>query len=207
MDLRALHRHMKLADQIERVIAGQARQVEVLRENQRDQHRDRQSPRSCVGNASARFRCTFASRLLRRARALLAQPPNFASRTIADQRRQRKPRDACCPCGSTMNAASSGPERQSRISADLKQRLRQPVLPARRHPRHSRRFRMKHRRSHPHQRRRQQHRSGNFGAIDSSSSPTSVNPIPDASEYGIGAGPCTARSAAAAATPSSDTSA
>ena len=50
----------------------------------------------------------------------------------------------CCPKGTTMKAASSGPERLAEVAADLKQALREAVPAARGRAGDARRLRMEH---------------------------------------------------------------
>ena len=78
------------------------------------------------------------------------------------------------------------PDRRADVAADLEQRLREPVPPARRHPRDARGLGVKHRRPDAHQRRRRAAASASCRRVDSSSSPTSVNAMPTTSEYGVG---------------------
>ncbi len=74
-----------------------------------------------------------------------------------DQRSDREPRDTLLSHRQHDERGQQRPQSAARVSAHLKKRLRQPMLSARSHSRHARRFGMKHRRSDPHQRDRQQH--------------------------------------------------
>jgi hypothetical protein len=64
-----------------------------------------------------------------------------------EERRQRIGGDAFLAPGEDDQRRGERSERRSEIAAKLKERLRQPVPAARRHPRHPRRFGVKHRRA------------------------------------------------------------
>ncbi len=131
-------RHAKALHQIERVIGAQRRHIEVLREQQHHQHRH--GARHGTGR-QARRAC---HRLARRA-GMLGQPLAIPAADAPQHRdrqqgRQRQPGDAALRVHH--HGRQQWPRRASHIAADLEDRLRQPVAPARSHPSHARRFRM-----------------------------------------------------------------
>ena len=156
--LRGLHRDVKLGDQVERVVADQARQVEVLGEDQRDQNRHR--PRDLAAR-QVRFRRARRARFRRHAGMALVPCAHAHQHHDGEQRRAGKPRDAALPGRKHDERRQQGTHRRPGVAAHLKQRLRQAVLSAGSHARHARRFRMEHRRAHAdHRHRRQNHGEG-----------------------------------------------
>jgi hypothetical protein len=85
-----------------------------------------------------------------------------------------------------MNAASSGPIADPGVAADLEERLREAVPAARRHSRDARRLGMEDRRSDADARRGDEHHEERRREGEQHE-PASVNPMPMASEYGLGA--------------------
>src|SRR5258706_15924273 len=86
----------------------------------------------------------------------LSPSANVRKQNNAQQSHKRKPSNAALPPRQNKRGQQR-PHRRSRVSPNLEQRLRHPVLPARSHPRNARRLRMKNRRPHAHQPRRNQH--------------------------------------------------
>ena len=104
----ALDGHAELVDQVERVVAAQAGQVEVFREDQHQQDAeatiDTRAGDSAAAGAGAR------ADWRRDARALYQRPTRAADTTIAERARRRRTRRCSAGrAGTTMNAASSGP--------------------------------------------------------------------------------------------------
>ena len=99
IDLRVAHRHAELADQIKRVVAAQARQVEVLGEDQGDEHADRHedaAPRQArTSDLGWGGRCGRANR--RRGPMLLIPAADLIEHDHREERDQRAPRDAQLP--------------------------------------------------------------------------------------------------------------
>src|SRR5258706_2683686 len=165
MNLRAANRNVKFVHQIKCVIRPKTRQIKIFREHQRNQNR--QGPHnlfprqmrmrlsvSGFNNMPSQRRRRRLQFLLRSATPLRPSA-NIRKQNDSQERNKRKPRNATLPprqnkCG------QQRPHSRSRVSANLKQRLRHPVLPARSHPRNARRLRMKNRRPHAHQPRRNQ---------------------------------------------------
>ena len=103
MDLRGLHRQMELVDQIEREVAGDAGQVEVLREHQQHQHAHREHDlvarqRRVTASAPRAFftaGCRLYQRpMLRRARRSRRAPPPRTTRCCAGRAESRSTRRA-----------------------------------------------------------------------------------------------------------------
>ena len=103
-----------------------------------------------------------------------------------EQRSQREPNDAVLPPRQDNERGQQGSDGRARISAHLEERLRQSMLPAGGHPRNARRFRMKHGGAHADEPGGYENERIVGGHPDSRASPTSVNPIPNGSEYGLG---------------------
>ena len=90
------------------------------------------------------------------------------------------------PRGTTRKARDQRAERRADVAADLKDRLRQAVTAAGRHPRDARRLRVKDRRTDAHQSGSRPAASAKLPAHRQPDSPTAVNPMPTTSEYGVG---------------------
>ena len=100
------HRNSKLTDQIKRVIARQTCKIEVFRENQREQNRNRKP--TVRDERCRRVLCAAAD--FRRAKALrLYHPPIFVSTAIPISAARENHATLACPRGTTTKAASSGP--------------------------------------------------------------------------------------------------
>src|SRR5258706_2508596 len=93
--------------------------------------------------------------LLLRSSTSLSLCANVRKQNNAQQSHKRNPSNAALPPRQNKRGQQR-PHRRSRVSPNLEQRLRHPVLPARSHPRNARRLRMKNRRPHAHQPRRNQ---------------------------------------------------
>ena len=89
------------------------------------------------------------------------------------------------PRGDDQERPDQRAERGSDVAADLEERLREAVASARRHPRDAGRLRVEHRRADAHQAAAASS-IANVPATDSNSRPTSVNPMPTTSAYGVG---------------------
>ena len=150
VELRVLHRHVKLVHQVEREIVGQADQVEVLGEDQRDQD----------GHGQDHF-CAWAGRvdawpgavwaLGRGGRFFFDHAPTPLSTAIPSSATSENQAMLRWPLRQHDERRQQRAGGGARIPADLKQRLRQAVLSARGQARHPRRLRMEDRRAHAHQ--------------------------------------------------------
>ena len=106
--LRVAHRDPELLDQEEGVEARQAREVEVLREDQQPEDADRRPSPAAAAAASPRRRRARGCRRCARCCAC-AQVPTFQSSTIATSASTENQAMLDWPNGSTTQAASSGP--------------------------------------------------------------------------------------------------
>ena len=113
MQLRAFDRHAELLDEEERVVAADAREVEILREDERDQHRERERRRG-VAALNWRPRPPSApARIRRGVRAReTARIPLSHSRQHddAEQREERKPHDRPLPSRDNDERGEQRPE-------------------------------------------------------------------------------------------------
>ncbi len=152
IELRALGRHAEFMDEVERVVAADARHVEILGEHQHDQDRDRT-------RRAQRRRCVrIADKLRRLARhdawlVPAADPPQDQDRQRRDQ---GKPRQRRLAERHHDQRRQHRPHRRAEIAADLEHGLRKAETSAGGEPRNARRFRMEHRRSQTDQRGGQQ---------------------------------------------------
>ena len=152
IDLRNLHRDLKRLDEIERVIARQAREVEHLRKDEHDQERDRARHHFArQGGRRGRRAAPFGAGAPRR---IPLADPRQKSRSPAA--RAREPDDRPLAERHDDERGHQGSERLAEIAADLKQGLRKAMTSARRRAGHPRRFRMKDRRPHADHRDRDQ---------------------------------------------------
>src|SRR6266404_5185230 len=168
MNLRAANRNMKFVHQIECVIRPQTRQIKIFREHQRHQNRQRPKyflPRQMRMRRSVNAFHNVASQprrrslqFLLRGSAALRPGANIRKQNNSKERHKGKPRNAALPARQN-ESRQQWPHRRSRVSANLKQRLRHPVLPSRSHARNARRLRMKHRRANANQPSRNQYRA------------------------------------------------
>ena len=106
VQLRALHRDVEAVDQEEGVVAGQAREVDVLGENQREQYRQSE-PDLTDGTACRWLALRRACDVVPAVR--LNHAPTFHSSTMPVSAATANHAMLDWPRGSTMNAASSGP--------------------------------------------------------------------------------------------------
>ena len=173
-----------LLDQVERVEAADARDVEVLREDQHQQHGDRASTLRARQRRRSRPRSRRAPAPPRGARAY--QRLTCSSSTMPSSAASAEPRDAALAERHDHRRRDQRPERAAGVAADLEQRLRQAVLAARGQARDARRLGVEDRRAGADQRRGQQHASRSSARHASSSRPHSVKPMPTGSEYGRG---------------------
>ena len=158
MQLRALHRDAELADQIERVVAAQAGEIEILREDQHAED-DERADHAPARQSGPRFPAG-RGRLMRRPRPVHRRPAAHPrEQDDRDERQQRAPCEARLAARHDDERREQRAERRSQVAADLEHRLRQAVAPARRHPRDPRRLGMKDRRSDAHQPGRHQDRA------------------------------------------------
>ena len=138
VELRALHADAELVDQVEGVVARRARQVDVLREDQHDQHaeRERAPGRATASDAPA----PAAARAAAAARAVPrgTSRPTRQSTTIATSAAHREPGHAALAARQHDERGQQRPDRRAGVAADLEQRLREAVPSARRHPRDAR---------------------------------------------------------------------
>ena len=141
----------ELLDQIEGEVGAEARPVDVLGEEQRDQDRHEPEHVRREGRRRAPSRRRRARAAPGRRAARTSRRPGAAR--YGDKGGGENQTRLCWPRGTTMKAASSGPERLAEIAADLEQRLGETVATARGHARHARGFGMEHRRAHADQRR------------------------------------------------------
>ena len=194
--------HRTSADQIEGVVAAQTREVEVLREDERSQDGDRPAD-SLRGSSRGRSpaRAIRGPRGTSAASWPLVPPADSArARTIARSASSEHHAMLDCPRGNDQKRAEQRTERRSDVAADLKKRLREPVPSARRHPRDTRRFRMKHGRPDPHESRGdEQHRKRCRRSPAAAGRPARTH-ADDERDRASAADPCRARRAAAAAT-------
>ena len=146
--LRALHRHVEAFDQVERVVAGQARQVDVLREDQRDQHRQRADARLRVAAArTERVRRSCARPRSRACRGARTTRRRSDSSTMPSSAASANQATLPCPLRQHDERREQRTDRRARVAADLEHRLREAMTPARRHPRDARGLGMEHRRA------------------------------------------------------------
>jgi hypothetical protein len=86
---------------------------------------------------------------------MMPAPRSYSSQNrCSKQRSNRKPRDTALAGRKHDERRKQGPQRRSRVPADLKQRLRKAMLSTGGQPSHSRRFGVEHSRAHSHQRHR-----------------------------------------------------
>ena len=106
IELRRLGRDAELVDQIEDVIARQARDVELLREQQRDQHRERDhdAPRTPEHPDARSIAAAFLAAICG-----LYQTPIRHRITIARNAIEENQAIDGWPNGTTISAASTGP--------------------------------------------------------------------------------------------------
>ena len=91
------------------------------------------------------------------------------------------------PFGRTMKAASSGPIADPALPPTWKSDCAKPCRPPEAMPRHARRLGVEDRRADADARHGDEHDARTTARTTSSTSPTSVNAMPMASEYGFGA--------------------
>ena len=141
--LGSAHRNVKVIDEVEGVIAGDAREVDVLREHQRQQHRDGEDDVTARGT-----RC-LRSRRARQARDAVRLVPvsDIDEHHDAEQCRDGEPRHARLAARQHHEGREQRPRRGTEVAADLEHRLRQAVLAAGGHACHARGFGMEHRRA------------------------------------------------------------
>jgi hypothetical protein len=154
VQLRALHREAELLDQVEGVEAAEARHIEVLGEDQHEQHGDGQrhavSRKHGAGPAAGRAP---------RDGHVVARVPaaDLHQQHDADERCRAEPGEAFLPERHDHRCRQQRAERAARVATHLEQRLRESVAATRCEPRDARRLRMEDRRSQAHQRRSGQH--------------------------------------------------
>src|SRR6185437_16374735 len=125
VDLRALHRYVELVDQIERVVAGETREIEILGEQQRHENGQRKShfptrQRDVIGTGPATYR--------RNNRSICAVPgADVPQYDDSDERRGGEPRNARLSERKNYERSKQWPDGRARISADLKHRLRKSM--------------------------------------------------------------------------------
>ena len=155
VDLRRAHRYVKFLDQIEAVVARDAGDIEIFREDQHHQDADR--PR----DPARRHRARHGRPALGTAGAIkmLAFVPcaHLCQHGDGEHRGERKPRETRLSVRNDDPGGEQRTHRAARIAAHLENRLRQAVAAAGSQPRNSRGFRMKDRRARPDQRRGRQH--------------------------------------------------
>ncbi|CAM2158991.1 hypothetical protein PT2222_50047 [Paraburkholderia tropica] len=145
--LRGLHGQMEAVDQIEREVAVDAREVEVLREHQQHEDADGHRHASTRERDGRRF-----GALLLEIRMRLVPAADLREHEHRHQRGHREPRDAALTMRNDDRGGQQRSERRARVAADLEQRLREAVAAARGHARNPRRLRMEHRRAAANQR-------------------------------------------------------
>ena len=127
-----LNRHIEFADQVEGVIAVEAGRVEGFGEDHRQQDHDR--PADPAPRQTGQLGHVPSGRP-RRSSALPAAPvADREKHRHRQQRRGREPGDARLTPWDHDKGGQHRPERRADIAADLEQRLRQAVAPARSHP-------------------------------------------------------------------------
>ena len=102
-----------------------------------------------------------------------------------DDGRDSEPGEAALPARQHDERREQRTERRAGVAADLEQRLREAVLPARRQPRDPRRLGMEDRRADADERRRREHGAEVPGPREQQQ-PGQREPMPTASEYGFG---------------------
>ena len=139
---------MELRDQVEGVVAAQAREVEVLREDERGEHGER--PRDARRHGQVHgVRCR--GRGGRGGALRLVPPPDPPQDDNRRDGERRAPRDARLAARDDEKGRQQRAERRSEVAAYLEERLREAVAAARRHARDARRLGMKDRRADAHQ--------------------------------------------------------
>src|SRR6185437_15302582 len=127
-ELCVLGRKTEMMLEIEQVIGGNGGEIEILREQQRDQHRDG------AGDDGARERrrrgVTGARAGARLAGALIPARQDRQDRDAAECG-EREPRDARLAARQNEERRGQRTKRGTEIAADLEQRLREAVLSAR----------------------------------------------------------------------------
>ena len=156
-DLRVLHRHAEALDQVERVVARHAREVEEFREDERDQHHDR-------GDDPCGLRYCPSGRVTLGAAPRGVPPVPTADVPQHDHRHQcddGEPGDALLAVGNDDGRGEQRPDRGADVAADLEHRLREAVAAAGGHARDARRLGVEDGRADADQRRGdEQHRIG-----------------------------------------------
>jgi hypothetical protein len=134
MQLCVLHRYVEAVDEIERVVARQARKIEVLGEDQGEQHCYR------AGNFLRADRCRSRRRQwLEAGHAMRLVPvPHVEQHEHAQHRRERKPRDARLAVWQNDERGKQWACGRSNISAHLEDRLCKSMLAAGGHARDTR---------------------------------------------------------------------
>ena len=186
VELRRAHRHAELADQIKRVVAAEARQVEILGEDQGDEHADRHedaTPRQTrTSDLLERSRCGRPNR--RRGTMLLIPAAHLIEHDHRQQRDERAPGDAQLAARQHEECREQRAHGRSDIPADLEHRLRHAVPSAGCHARDARRLGVKDGRADADESSRQQQRS-EAARHGQEQQPDQENPMPATSEYGV----------------------
>jgi hypothetical protein len=131
-----------------------ARQVDVLREHEDEQHGDRTAH---LPSRQPVMRGMAALLVVTGTHAVLVPAAHAPEHRDRDERHDGEPRQASLPVRQDDEGGQERTERGTRVAADLEQRLREPVLPARCQPRDARRLRVKHGRANPDQGGRREH--------------------------------------------------
>ena len=155
VQLRALDRDVKSIDEVERVEGAETREVDVLREHEHEQHRDR------GGHLAAREvmerRVVAAVRAAAGAHVVAVPDADLPEHDHRRQRGDRKPGQAALPVLEHDESRQQRPERRPRVAADLEERLREAVLSSGCQPGDARRLRMEDRRADADQRGGREH--------------------------------------------------
>ena len=136
--MRRLHRQMEFLDEVEGVVARDAREIEIFGEQQHEQNGYRPG-RASRGEGTRGPRVRFRRRGTVEMMALVpaAHFPQDANR---ENGREREPGDAGSPVRNDDQGRKQRSDGAARVAADLKNRLRQTVLPARGQARDARGF-------------------------------------------------------------------
>ena len=135
MDLGGLDGEAEFADEIEGVIAGQAGEVEIFREDQGQQDGDR--GRDLAAGEQGQLLGMERGRLGPARSQMIAIPAaHIPQHGHGQQRHQREDGDAALPMGHHDEGGQQRSDGGADIAADLKEGLRQAMPPARGQPRH-----------------------------------------------------------------------
>ncbi len=160
--LRCLHRDVELLDQIERVIAGHACDIEKLRQDQYDQHQQGQADFTLRNGAQGRV--TAALMLHARGTMLLVPITDTHEQQHCEQGRNGEPGDAALPVSDDDERGEQRAHCGTDIAAHLKQCLRKPRPVPGREPRNTRRFGVQNGGADPNQARRKKQYRVSAGA-------------------------------------------